>query len=150
MIPMDDASARKAYQLRPDGWDKATVWPVWPERMESDSGPSMWHYADFTRWPGEVAADIQRWIEAAVARKKSHMVIVTRSEMVMHRARRMMLEGAPIEVSIHFPGSDYPPATVLPSGDLDAWPAGVFGETASEVGAILRAMGRRWESEEQR
>ena len=32
----------------------------------------------------------------------------------------------------------------------DSWPAEVFGETASEVGAILRGMKRRGESEKDR
>ena len=151
MIPMDEESARahRVGNLRPDGWPRVEVWPEWPEQLAA--GSTRFHRIHGApRLPGDIAADTRRWIEEAIAEGREHMVIVTRSAMVVHRARRMMLEGAPIEVSIHFPGSAHPPATVLPSGELDSWPAEVFGETASEVGAILRGMKRRGESEKDR
>lgn len=152
MIPMDEESARqhRVGNLRPDGWPRVEVWPEWPEHLAA--GSTRFHRIQGApRLPGDIAADTQRWIEEAIAEGREHMVIVTRSEMVVLRARRMALEGVPIEVSIHFPGSAHPPVTVLPSGDLDsAWPAGLFREVFEDVKSISRAIRLREESEKGR
>ena len=142
MIPMDDVSARNAEHLRPDGWPQtrtARTWPVWPEWLHNESTPNVWRRSDVPRWPADVAGDVQRWIGDMLALKRTHMAIVTRCEMVVLRTRRMMIEGAPIEVTIHFPGSDHPTATIGPNGEVDAWPAGLFSEDFEEVKAIRRA-----------
>ena len=145
MIPMDDASAseHRAPTLRPRLWGSdVPVWPLWPERYTSKSTLCWREVSLFPRWPADVANDVQRAIEKALADGREEMVIVTRCEMVVLCAQRMMIEGVPIEMTIHFPGSDHPAATFGPDGEVNAWPAGLFSEDFEEVKAIRRAQKR--------
>ena len=51
----------------------------------------------------------------------------------------MIAEGRPLDVVIVFPGSAHPSARVLPSGDVDRWPEGLFEEDFEDVRAMRRA-----------
>ena len=58
--------------------------------------------------------------------------------MVVLRARRMVAEGAAIEVTVHFPGSAHAPVAVERDGSVVGWPDGLFSEGYREVLAIQR------------
>ena len=51
----------------------------------------------------------------------------------------LVTDGADIRATVHFPGSAYPPAIVDSTGEVDAWPNGLFSEDFEEVMAIRRA-----------
>lgn len=127
MIPMTDKAARNAW-LYPKDWPAPPPAVRWPENGKSGR----------PRFPGEAAAEVQAEVEEAMP-KWERLAIITRSEIVALRLRRMVAEGASIAVTVHFPGSDHLPAVVKPNGEVDSWPEGLSLESFEEVKAIRRA-----------
>lgn len=78
-------------------------------------------------------------LEAGIARGFTHFVIITRCSTVALRVRRMVAEGAPLEVTIHFPGFSDVPTRVDSNGEVNIWPEGLFAEDLEEAKAIRRA-----------
>lgn len=131
MIPMTDKTARPhvTETLRPAGWSANVERMEWPET----------NHEGIPRFPAQIAAEAQAHVEMACDRCYPALVIITRCSMVALRVRRMVAEGAPIEVTIHFPGSAHPPATIAADGEVDTWPEGLFSEDFEEARAIRRA-----------
>ena len=127
VIPMTD----KRHGLLPDGWEDDPM-VAWPE-LSIDDTPRM---------PATIAREVERVILGWGGRNVPRAVLVTRSEVAVLVARRIVAEGAPITLTIHFPGSDFAPVTVGSNGEVGAWPEGLFGEAFSEVKRIRRAQRR--------
>ena len=127
LIPMTDAALKEVEVLVYDSARRL----IWPEL-----------YAKRPMLPAEIGPGVEAALRDWLGRCIEGAVIVTRSEHAVLRAQRMVAEGAPIEVTIHFPGSAHPMATVGPNGEVDTWPVGLFAEDFEEV----RAM--RWAAEQ--
>jgi hypothetical protein len=127
MIPITDKAARGL--LYPPHWaPPPTVW--WPEVGK----------ANRPRLPAEVADYVQSEITEAMPKWKQ-LAIVTRSEMVQLRVRRMIAEGKPIAASIYLVIGEGATECfgVKPDGELTGWRDGLFSEDFAEVKAIRRA-----------
>ncbi len=122
------ARLRMSHAFCPEEWRGEGV-PVlaWPE----------WDTRGFALLPSEVAALVSEWLTEP--RKDGRRIILTRSEVAVLRVCRMIADGADIRATVHFPGSAYPPAIVDSTGEVDAWPNGLFSEDFEEVMAIRRA-----------
>ena len=131
LIPMDYHAARAADSLGVPGWIVQTR-AIWPEL-----------YSNHPMLPADIAVELQERIEGWIRHKHDCAVIVTRSEYAVLRVQRMVAEGAALDVTIHFPGSTHPMATVGPNGEVDTWPVGLFAEDFEEVRAMRRAAEQR-------
>ena len=136
MIPMTDhhAKAHVTEILRPTGWDPGAERMEWPETT----------YEGIPRLPSQIADEVQGHIELAIARDYPGLVIVTRSEMAVLRARRMVAEGAAIDVTIYIvTAAGQRAIPVEPNGETLTWEEGFFSESLGEVMALRRAQRRR-------
>ena len=136
MIPMTDhhAKAHVTEILRPTGWSADAERVEWPETT----------HEGIPLLPSQIADEVQGHIGLAIARDYPGLVIVTRSEMAVLRARRMVAEGAALDVTIYIvTAAGQRAIAVEPDGGTMAWEEGLFSESFEEVKAIQRARRRR-------
>lgn len=127
MIPTTDhrAAPHNAERLAPEGWRNPER-VLWPE--VSSRGVPL--------FPSEIAAETQATIEDWIDRGVARAVIVTRSEMVVLRARRMIAEGAQFTAAVYVGNERH---EILPNGEVASWTKGLFSEDFEELKAIRAA-----------
>lgn len=90
----------------------------------------------------------------ATARPGCVMLVETHSEALLLRVRRRVAEGLPPErVALYYveatgASSSLRRIPLLPNGEVEGWPAGVFSESFEEVKAIRRAQRLRTDGAE--
>lgn len=138
MIPMDDAAATNANYCtpRPDGWTNVRAL-AWPELLSARSG---WHIRETAAsppFPRETADLVQHLLSKA----NRNVVIVTRSEIVVLRVRRMIAEGAQITAAVYLvTAAGQERHEVKANGEMaNTWPETFFLDAYREVLAIQRA-----------
>ena len=142
MIPLDEQTAHESQQryMRPDGWTREPVLQ-WPERLSPKSGWYARDIASYAPFPHETAALVGHMI---AEQTEPRMVIVTRSEMVVLRVRRMIAEGADITASVYcVSAAGQERHDIAPTGEMLSWPDGLFHDSFREATAICRAMRER-------
>lgn len=135
MIPMDDHHAKDhvVRVLRPSGWAENDYRLVsWPELSR-----------DVPLFPAQVAMEVQAEVENDTAAGHPRLTIVTRSEIVVLRIRRMIAEGAALTAAVYcVSASGQERHGIAANGEVESWPDGLFSEAFREVTAICRAMRR--------
>ena len=133
MYPVDDRAAVSPWSIRPDGWDLGSykAW-LWPE------------VRGVPLTQEQIAAAVQDALEAAARSGTARFVIVSRSDAAFYRLRRMVAEGAALDVKVYLVRDDGQlRCDVNGYGVVDPWPGELFGHVAHECGAILRAQRRQ-------
>lgn len=110
----------------------------------NDMAPVAWN---IIRWPElseglpmlqkDIANTTQALIEEDLSFAQDHVVIVTRSDVVFYRVRRMVAEGADLDVAVYLVRDDG--QTRYPMDRRGNVGVNLFGHVAGELADIMRA-----------
>lgn len=143
-------SSRSAVALSQTGQGLSQVLPVAAFCMTARSngpGVDIVEHPELELHP-RAHADVADLLVSNLAGEQRPLVVETHSEILLLRIRRHVVEGRlnPDDVAIYWidrheesEGATIRTVRILPSGEVDNWPDGVFQESYEEIVAIRRA-----------